>query len=468
MPRRKAQQDVVPVERGVETRAAKRARIASSTSAAAPVCAWPSAVEALRDRNLLTLVLAYDGKTYDDEWKLVRQDLVERGEVRRAVARQPQYQFHLRPTTEMRPDQLLVEVCIAGHLDAAKWVQETFAHPTSELSLVGSAVFRHACSTGRLALAQWLVLTYPVLAENDCKLAFRQACQYGHLPTAQWLHVAFSLTATDVRYMHCELVRLTCDHGHVAVLQWLHATFVLTADDIAAHNHYAVRWACINGHLSVLQWLHTTFTIPTDIVVAYFPQVCHSGHLDLAQWIQATFIFRPRDIRHASTIAFRNACLGGHVAVAKWLHTICSIDLFEATRDDDVIFRTACARNHLALIEWFHATFYRDGNQPSPKTITMALIHACTHGHLAVAQWLHTVFAYTEHDVKHAYKDKLGRGMFHWTCLEGHLSVAQWLYTTFRFTAADAHLVYHTTVDRLKRRSPIGQWLRQLFRAVVV
>lgn len=290
MPRRNAQ----VAGDGPETRARKRARLEAESG-----CCWPTAVEALANRNLLALVLSYHKETYEAEWDRIREDLIL-GDMRRVVARQPQFEFHHNRDRLGSIPYLFLRVCRSQKLEAAQWFHTTFQVTAEEVRYKNNAIFAYTCEQGDLAFAQWLHATFAITvvdARSRGDAAFRWACFGGHLAVAQWLNVTFQLIATNDRDMLYGAFEYACARGQLPTVRWLHGMVVITGAEVRQRENQVFRWACSGGHLDVAQWLHTTFQLTArDITANYVLQVERASRIvdflsiaPIARWLRATF-----------------------------------------------------------------------------------------------------------------------------------------------------------------------------------
>jgi hypothetical protein len=85
---------------------------------------------------------------------------------------------------------------------------------------------------------------YLVPAGADAVQALRIACENGHLDVAQWLVATFGLTADDARARNNYAFRASCIYGHVNVAQWLVATFGLIVEGACVNDNYAFYYSC--------------------------------------------------------------------------------------------------------------------------------------------------------------------------------------------------------------------------------
>jgi hypothetical protein len=138
------------------------------------------------------------------------------------------------------------------------------------------------------------------LKSREWTHAFHCACKTGHLEIAQWLVETFKLTAEDVRSLNNYAFQLACCNGHLEVAQWLVETFGLTAEDIRSSTNLAFRWACYNGHLEIAQWLVETFNLTDKDIRSWnncaFQWAHINKHSNVTNWLTITFGIRAEDL----------------------------------------------------------------------------------------------------------------------------------------------------------------------------
>jgi hypothetical protein len=319
-----------------------------------------------------------------------------------------------------------------------------------------NAILREACTGGRLKVAQWLVATYPLVAEDAydmANLSLRDVCESGDLETAQWL-VAVSGQTIDDAYIDEECIRDSfrnaCKNGHTKVAKWLAATFGLTDDDVLFDEVYVFRKAGARGHLETLQWLTDRFELQPqwleEATIRYvLHKACKHEDLKVAQWLATKFdLSATRNsspkvafmdgIMYRSPAKFwrigdlfASACRRGSLKVAQWLAETLEITIEEACHNDNLALRTACAG-----------------------------------GFLEVAQWLTTSFGLTVEDVRADDNDAVRSA-----CSEDHLPVVKWLVTRFGLKAKDLDnrdrpWGPRSLLDQLhdECRHPLARWLK--------
>jgi hypothetical protein len=169
--------------------------------------------------------------------------------------------------------------------------QECLVLLMNEHGLSPRAAFVWSCQSGRLELAQWLVATFGLTAEDARRsLVLHRSCANGHLAVAQWLVATFNLTAAE-NVRSSLALHFSCENGHLAVAQWLVATF--GADDTRRSFDYlsTLLSSCSNGHLvAVVQWLVSTFgPLTPEVVRSLHLALVQRGRLGEAQWLVSTY-----------------------------------------------------------------------------------------------------------------------------------------------------------------------------------
>jgi hypothetical protein len=143
-------------------------------------------------------------------------------------------------------------VCAGGELEDLQWALgalriRIFPAPDERGFEILSRVARPECM-------ELLIRDFGV----DTGSAFFHSCWGGHLAVAQWLVDTFQLTADDARVGNNSLFRWSCRQGQLAMAQWLVATFDITGDDVRA----ALYWGCsyrVRPSPAIARWLASTF-----------------------------------------------------------------------------------------------------------------------------------------------------------------------------------------------------------------
>jgi hypothetical protein len=155
-------------------------------------------------------------------------------------------------------------VCFEGHLEFAKWILELSPNKSAT---IGFEPFVRACRNRQLAVAEWLVSLKPFIFElrqlpsgkltaiiKDHHLAFRHACLTGDLEAAQWLLTQKPRMAISKMELE-EIFGVACLKGHLELAQWL--LEVRPKIDIHADKDFALHSATKHGQTHIIQWLST-------------------------------------------------------------------------------------------------------------------------------------------------------------------------------------------------------------------
>ena len=161
----------------------------------------------------------------------------------------------------------------------------------------GNCALRWTCANGHLEVARWLQQTFQLTvtdarAGGNC--ALRGACEHGHLEVARWLQQTFQLTADDAQACDNYALRWACEFGHLEVVRWLQQTFQL--------DPYAVQAACnlqwertSRDRLEVIRWLQRTWGYPPDLqefiiskAPANAPWITYMRNLRTLRWSPRT------------------------------------------------------------------------------------------------------------------------------------------------------------------------------------
>jgi hypothetical protein len=280
------------------------------------------------------------------------------------------------------PPSTALPACASGELYDLQWGLVTFLPPAAGEEDLGRLLEQTSLRVVRQECMALLIREHGLSA----KTALSSSCEAGRLELAQWLVATFGLTAEDARSWDNLTFRTTCANGHLAVAQWLVSTFGLTAEDARGQNNHTFRLSCENGHLAVAQWLVSTFGLTAEDARSWFNDALHSscgnGHLAVAQWLVSTFGLTAKDARCLENIAFRYSCGNGHLAVAQWLVSTFGLTAADARCLDNEAFRCSCADGHLAVAQWLAGKFGFSAKDAGPN------IHRFPPG---VAQWLESL-----------------------------------------------------------------------------
>jgi len=162
--------------------------------------------------------------------------------------------------------------CVSGHLDVAKWLHETFALTSHNVTANGSVTLHYCARNGELAVLQWLHVTFSFTIEDVMSsgaYGFARSCAYGHLATVQWLYTTFGITKAVFDTKHgAQALAFACEQGNdrqLKVLQMLHLVFGLTADDFrkstwrGSNALQHARQHKLKHKLEIAKWLAATF-----------------------------------------------------------------------------------------------------------------------------------------------------------------------------------------------------------------
>jgi hypothetical protein len=155
--------------------------------------------------------------------------------------------------------------CFEGQLELAKWILELSPNSSATISFSMNEPLIGACRNKQLEVAKWLVSLKPFLFEvkelpndklkaiikND-HLAFRHACLTGDLEAAQWILTEKPRMAIYKMELE-EIFGIACSNGHLDIAQWL--LEVRPKIDIHANNDFAFESATKNGYTHIIQWL---------------------------------------------------------------------------------------------------------------------------------------------------------------------------------------------------------------------
>jgi ankyrin repeat protein len=159
---------------------------------------------------------------------------------------------------------VLRSACQNGDLYIANFILEI---APKLLKNVENFEFQHACASGKLDVAKWLLKRLDSVPFGD---AFRLSCSFGHLNIAKWLVRQFPRINID-EYEH-SAIRYACANGHIKVAKWLYSKSQVLSD--TAHN-FAYCWALENKRTGVSKWLlrivpHTSCARHVQIASFFF------------------------------------------------------------------------------------------------------------------------------------------------------------------------------------------------------
>lgn len=158
------------------------------------------------------------------------------------------------------------------------------------------------------------------------------------------------------------------------------------------HFNYFFEHSCKNDLMKITDFIFN-WAIQKEKNISFefiFEKCCTYGLYDLVvKLVESNIKF---NLRHNSSLAFRNACENGHLVIAQYIYQICP--KIQYNKLNNYAFRYACENGHLEVAQWLKSTWpninHRDSND-------YAFAYACRNGHIDVVEWL--LKSYPEIDI---------------------------------------------------------------------
>jgi hypothetical protein len=248
-------------------------------------------------------------------------------------------------------DPGLVKACAGGHLDAVKFLCDTFKLTVADVERGDGAALQAAAAGGHLAVVTYLCKNYELTAGRG---AFAQAVKCGHVAVAEKLHT-YKLTGTNVREGAAAALPTACELGNAGMVHFLCERFRLTLQDVGAHTSRALAAAAAQGCLDIVTYLceHLRLAGEGDGVWSgALWAAAGAGHLAVVQYVCNHFVLTSRDLCLKRSRAVRRAA-EGHLAVVVYLCERGAADGDAAAR----ALRVATKGGHLNVARYLCARF---------------------------------------------------------------------------------------------------------------
>ena len=163
--------------------------------------------------------------------------------------------------------QSFTRACFEGQLELAKWILDLSPNKSATIDFEMQEPIFSAQRNRQLEVAQWLVSLKPLLTgirpspKHKFKVfirfhhsAFRHACLTGDLEGAKW--ILSDRPRMRISKMEWEeLFGVACLKGHLEVAQWL--LVIKPKFDIHADRDFALRSAKKHKQTHIIEWLST-------------------------------------------------------------------------------------------------------------------------------------------------------------------------------------------------------------------
>lgn len=227
--------------------------------------------------------------------------------------------FKLR-NVSTQEDLGLVGACAGGHVDAVKFLCDTFKLTAADVERGDGAALQAAAAGGHLAVVEYLCKTYELTAGRG---AFVQAVQRGHLAVAEALH-KHKLTPTQPPLRASTLATLptACELGNAGLVRFICERFHPTLQDVKPHINRALAAAAALGRLDIVTYLCERLRLAGEddgVWGGALWAAAGAGHLAVVQHVRSHFALEPRDLCTKRSRAMRRAAKGGHLAVVVYL-----------------------------------------------------------------------------------------------------------------------------------------------------
>jgi hypothetical protein len=370
-------------------------------------------------------------------------------------------------------DMLFSHACLSGNLQLASWMVETFKRlrPTNH-TIVGT--WYRCCAQGRLEMTKWIVSTFGLTEASVLKnstYAFKEACAGGYMDVVVWLkdfcHITHRVVkASDIFYQ-------TLIRGCLPVLVWLKETFELKQVDaidalqrrpsILSYPEYATV-------TDVVEWIVETFSIPPNIVLQLsaepplrlLSEALYQNNLRLAKWITAAttqdamqhlLMSDPR----ARRFILETTCRYGYHEAFVWCLETFAFNRSEVTNEggsDFQLFVLACQYGKLTTAKYIHSK-YALNPATEMKCIARALTLAACASYGETVKWLATEFLVPIE----AIRDEVDRacGALAGACRNGAINMVKWLVEYYKFEKRDIMLVFTSVC--MSHSETLVEWL---------
>jgi hypothetical protein len=306
-----------------------------------------------------------------------------------------------RKVVNMWCDDAMEEAAAGGHTHVLQWMFDRLEKYVSRIHLLTTA-----CSSGRLATAQWLVSGMYVPQYGDILYAHALQLVYiplagNHLELAQWTvsqfpggvcHAIVRQALSHVRSLEAirwligisdargfeeptpltvrRLVRSACGRGDIEAVQWLAAEYEV---DFAAEEGRGFeplfQRACAGGHCELARWIAgrcaPAYIVANAQLIA--GDLCYQGRDDVVKWLVAQrWLSRelavgvgvtrsaepPHEAAAGNSGMFQRACQGGELQLARWLR-----ERYHVRWDDIRDFVSVSPDLQCHVREWLRATY---------------------------------------------------------------------------------------------------------------